>query len=60
MISVSENMPISKAEIVKQESTNDTDNQLEIIDETAQSNDNGDETNHIEVNFSKLFHISLY
>ncbi|KAL3985636.1 Eukaryotic initiation factor 4E family protein [Acanthocheilonema viteae] len=41
-------MPMSKAEVTKQESINDTESPLETIEETVQFNDNEDETSHIE------------
>lgn len=44
-------MPISKSEVTKQESTNDTENPLEITEEMARSNDIEDGTNHAEVGF---------
>uniref|UniRef100_A0A0R3RV05 eIF-4F 25 kDa subunit n=1 Tax=Elaeophora elaphi TaxID=1147741 RepID=A0A0R3RV05_9BILA len=46
------NMPISKADVIKQESTNDTESQLETTEETVQSHDNADEINHTEVDSS--------
>lgn len=46
-------MPISKAEVGKQDLTDDAEKSLEVIEKTAQSNDNGDKTSHTEVNSSK-------
>ncbi|MCP9264717.1 Eukaryotic translation initiation factor 4E-3 [Dirofilaria immitis] len=45
----SRNMPISKSEIIKQESTINTANPQEKAEEAAQSNDNKDESNYAEV-----------
>ncbi|KAM3717072.1 Eukaryotic translation initiation factor [Dirofilaria immitis] len=42
------NMPISKSEIIKQESTINTANPQEKAEEAAQSNDNKDESNYAE------------